>query len=169
VAEFWNPTVQTRGYATAVAAASRPELTVSEVKRLAWLQLRRLAMLADGARLHLVLDEAVLRKTIGSPSVMTAQLAHLLAAGAEASVELQVLALASARPVLSDSFTVLSFADQTDPDVGYVSSVRGEAIRQERDADVRTMRDIFDTLSRAALAPRESANLISNLLTRAKT
>src|SRR5262245_60425815 len=64
--------VQTRGYAAAACAASRPDLSADQVRRLAWLATRRREMLADGAELHLVLDEAVLRRTIGPPDVLTA-------------------------------------------------------------------------------------------------
>ena len=158
--------VQTEGYATAACTASRPDLTATQVRRLVAVQSRRQQMLASGVEVHLILDEAVLRRRIGAPSVMTAQLGHLLTAGAEPSVTLQVLSLAGRRPVLSDSFTVLSFTDPADPDVGYLSGVKGQAIAQERDTDVRAMRNVFDVLSRAALTPEESADLISGLANR---
>ena len=156
--------VQTRGYATAVYAASRTDLTSDQIKRLAWLQTRRKEMLASGAELHLVLDEAVLRRTIGTASVLTAQLEHLLMVSAWPAATVQVLSLAGARPVLSDSFTVLSFSDQDDPDVGYVSGARGQAIRRERASDVQAMREVFDELSRAALTPSDSVELITTLI-----
>lgn len=156
--------VQTRAYASAVYAASRPELTADQVKRLAWLQTRRPEMLADGAELHLILDEAVLRRTVGTAHVMIAQLQHLLAVAGRPSTTVQVLRLASLRPVLSDSFTVLSFADQGDPDVGYYDGVRGQAIRQERESDVRAMRHVFDQLRRAAMTPTDTAKVITKLI-----
>jgi transcriptional regulator with XRE-family HTH domain len=159
--------VQTRAYAAAVGAASRPDLSAEQLKRLAWLQTRRREMLADGAEVLLVLDEAVLRRTIGTASVMAAQHQHLLAA-ASPSMTVQVLRLAGSRPVLSDSFTVLSFADPADPDVGYRTGAQGQAIRQDRAATVTTLRGIFDQLSRAALTPAESANFIRQVMTDAR-
>ena len=160
--------VQTRGYAAAFYAASRPDLSADQVKRLAWLQTRRREMLADGAELHLVLDEAVLRRTIGAPAVMAAQLEHLTAVAASSWATVQVLSLAGSRPVLSDSFTLLSFADQDDPDVGYAGGVRGQAVTRERASDVRAMRNVFGELSQSALAPPESADLISALTREAR-
>jgi transcriptional regulator with XRE-family HTH domain len=160
--------VQTRGYAAAVYMASRPDLSADQVKRLAWLQTRRREMLADGVQLHLVLDEAVLRRTIGPSGVLTAQLEHLLGVAAWPWASVQVLSLAGSRPVLSDSFTLLSFADPADPDVGYVSGVRGQAIRQERAADVQAMQDAFGELSRAALTPPETTDLITELIEHAR-
>jgi transcriptional regulator with XRE-family HTH domain len=161
--------VQTRGYAAAVYTASRPGLSADQVGRLAWLQTRRREMLADGVQLHLVLDEAVLRRAIGPPGVMAAQLEHLLAVAAWPWASVQAPSLARSRPVLSDSFTLLSFADQADPDVGYVSGVRGQAIRQERAADVRAMQNIFAELSRAALTPPETTGLITGLIAHARS
>jgi transcriptional regulator with XRE-family HTH domain len=160
--------VQTRRYATAACAASRPDLSADQVKRLAWLATRRREMLADGVQLHLVLDEAVLRRTIGTPGVMAAQLEHLTAVAAWPWATVRVLSLAGSRPLLSDSFTLLSFADQDDPDVGYVGGVRGQAVRRERASDVRAMRNVFGELSRAALTPPESADLISALTREAR-
>lgn len=81
---------------------------------------------------------------------------------------MQVLSLARSRPVLSDSFTLLSFADQADPDVGYVGGVQGQAIRQERASDVRALENAFGELSRAALTPPQSADLISALTREAR-
>lgn len=156
--------VQTRAYAAAVCAASRPEFTADQVRRLAWVQTRRQQMLADGTELHLILDEAVLRRTIGTPDVLTGQLEYLLTIATRPSTTMQVLSLASARPVLSGSLTVLSFADQDDPDVGYRAGVRGQAIRQERALDVQAMRTVFDELSRAALTPLDTADLIAKLI-----
>ena len=159
--------VQTRGYATAVYAASRPDLTADQVKRLAWLQTRRREMLADGVKLHLVLDEAVLRRTIGTAAVLTAQIEHLLTVATWSWTTVQVLSLARSRPVLSDSFSLLRFADQGDPDVGYVGGVRGQAIRRERAFDVRAMQNAFGQLSRAALTPPDTADFITELIAHA--
>lgn len=155
--------VQARKYAAAAIAASRPSLNGEQVKRLVALQSRRQQLLQGGAEVHLVLDEAVLRRTIGTPTVMAEQLERLVTVGARSRVRLQVLRFATPRVVLTDSFTVLSFADLADADVAYFSGVRGQAVRQEREAEVRVARAGFAKLSSAALSPSNSAELISAL------
>lgn len=156
--------VQTRGYAAAALAASRPGLTTDQVKRLAALQKRRQQLLDGGTDVHLVLDEAVLRRTIGTPGVMAEQLQHLLAAGARSWVRLQVLSFATPRVAVTSSFTVLSFADPADSDLAYFSDVKGRAVRQEGEAEVQATRAGFDLLSGAALPALQSAHLISALI-----
>jgi len=89
------------------------------VKRLVALQSRRQQLLDGGTDVHLVLDEAVLLRTIGTPGVMTEQLQRLLDVGTRSCVSLQMLRLATPRAVLTGSFTVLSFADSADTDVAY--------------------------------------------------
>lgn len=156
--------VQVRGYAAAAIAASRPNLNADQVKRLVALQSRRQQLLDGGAQVYLVLDEAVLRRRIGTPGVMAEQLERLLAVGARSWVRLQVLRFTTQRSVVTDSFTVLGFADPADTDVAYFTGVRGQVIRQERESEVRATRAGFDQLSGAALSATESAALISALL-----
>lgn len=109
--------VQTRRYAAAALPASRPGLTGDQVKRLVALQLRRQQLLDGGTDVHFVLDEAVLRRTIGTPGLIAEQLRHLLTVGARSWVKLQVLSLTTPHVVLTGSFTVLSFADPADTDL----------------------------------------------------
>lgn len=158
--------VQTRTYAAAALAASRPDLTGDQVKRLVALQSRRQQLLDGSTDVHLVFDEAVLRRTIGTPGVMAEQLQHLLAVGARSWVQLQVLSLATSHMVLTGSFTILSFADSADTDLAYFTSVRGQAARPERDSEVQTVLAAFDQLCGAALRPLDSAHIIGALLRR---
>lgn len=159
--------LQVRRYAAAALAASRPDLTGDQVKQLVELQARRQQLLDGRAEVHLVLDEAVVHRTIGALGVMADQLKRLVAVGVRPCMRLQVLSLATPRTILTGSFTVLSFADSADTDVAYFGSVRGRAIRQEREADVRATRAEFNQLSDLALSPLESADLMSVMLQQA--
>ena len=60
--------------------------------------------------------------------------------------------------------TLAVYAHPDDADVAYFGGVRGQVVRQERAAQVRAARAIFGELSRAALAPPESADLIRDLI-----
>jgi hypothetical protein len=137
------------------------------VKRLVALQSRRQHLIEGGADVHLILDEGILRRTIGAAGVMAEQLEHLLAVRARSWLRLRVLSLATRRAVLTDSFTVLSFANSTDTDVAYFCGLRGQVVRQEREVEVHATRAGFDQLSGAALSPSESADLIRALLRQA--
>jgi transcriptional regulator with XRE-family HTH domain len=162
--------VRTADYARALIAARRPELAADQVERLVTVQMRRQHALRgeNPIRLRLILDEAVLLRSIGSPAVMREQLAQLIAAGRLPTVNIQVARLAGPpRRVLAPSFCVLSFAEPGDGDVACSAGLRGQVLLEQRPAEVRAMRRTFDALSRTALPPRASAELIGDLANRA--
>jgi hypothetical protein len=84
------------------------------------------------------------------------QLRHLLTVGARPSVRVQVLGLATPRMLLTGSFAVLSFADLADTGVASFYGVRGQVVRQEREAEARATLAGFDQLSGGAVAIRVS-------------
>lgn len=158
--------VRTEEYSRAVIAASRPELTPEQVERLVAVQQRRQEVLggSEPIRLHLILDESVLLRSVGPASVMRSQLEHLIEAASKPTVAIQVLSLASARrDVLTGSFAILSFAEPGDADVACAEGLRGQVLLSERDAEVHEMRLMFDALSQSALSPPASAELIRDL------
>lgn len=162
--------LQTQEYATAVCRASRPDLTSDQVRRLVTLRLRRQELLGGTGkhRMHLVIDESALLRSIGSAGTMAGQLEQLLRLTSQAPVTLQVLTLAQVRSVLTEPFTILSFADQADADIACASSLRGQLIFEERGPEVRALRATFKALTRAAKSPPESVKLISDLVERSE-
>jgi transcriptional regulator with XRE-family HTH domain len=157
--------LQTEQYASAVIRASRPDLPAEQIARLVRLRLRRQELLkgTDKHRLHLVVDESALLRSIGSAGTMIGQLEHLRELIAQAPVTVQVLTLARVRTVLTEPFTMLSFADQGDTDIACATSIRGQLIFEEREAEVRALRSTFDALTRAAMPPSDSAAFVSRL------
>jgi hypothetical protein len=115
----------------------------------------------DPLKLWLILNEAVILRTVGGAEVMHGQLTHLLEASEWPSVMLQVLPLCSgAHPALNGPFCILEFPERSGPDVVYTEGVAGHAYL-ERDSDVRACAEAFDQLQAAALSPADSADLIS--------
>ncbi|HXP19569.1 MAG TPA: helix-turn-helix transcriptional regulator [Streptosporangiaceae bacterium] len=158
--------LQTEDYARAVIAASRLGLAPEQVDRLVAVQLRRQDVLSRGdpIRLWLVLDESALLRSMGPPEVMNRQLGRLLEASQRPEATVQVLRLSGgSHPVLSGSFSVLSFAEPADPDVVCAEGIRGQLQLDERGTEVRAMGQVFDALSDAALGPADSADLIRDL------
>jgi len=118
----------------------------------------------DPIRLWLVLDESALLRSMGPPEVMNRQLGRLLEASQRPEATVQVLRLSGgSHPVLSGSFSVLSFAEPADPDVVCAEGIRGQLQLDERGTEVRAMGQVFDALSDAALGPADSADLIRDL------
>jgi len=152
--------LRTREYGRAVIAARRPELTSEQVERLMAVQARRQEVLrgSDPIELRLVLDESVLLRSIGPPSVMRGQLDRLAEACSEPGVTIGVLGLAAAqRPSLAGSFGILSFAEPADADVACAEGIRGQVLLEQRGAEVQALRLTFDALSMSAMSAPDSA------------
>src|SRR6202046_1781467 len=88
--------LQTEDYAQAIARLGHPAGSPDEIKRRVSLQLTRQAVLTRPtlSSLWLVLDEAALRRPVGSPEVMRGQLRHLMEAGGPPHISPQGLPLA---------------------------------------------------------------------------
>jgi transcriptional regulator with XRE-family HTH domain len=165
-ADVVHELLQTEDYARAATAASRPELPAADVDRLVVVTRSRQQVLADAAQVQfrLILDEAVLLRSVGPAALMRAQLAYLLDAAGRPNVTVQVLRLLAAeRLVLTGSFAIVSFCEPGDEDVLCTPSPRGQVLLDERYADVHAMRLMFDALSLSAMSPPASANLIREL------
>lgn len=116
----WEPQVvpgllQTEDYAREVILATRgiARITHSGVRSRVEARLDRQRSVlhrADPARLTVVLDESALMRRFGEPSVMRAQMEHLLEVSLLPHVSVQVLALDSLHPVNTSAFIHLKFA-----------------------------------------------------------
>jgi hypothetical protein len=110
-----------------------------------------------------VIEESALRRVIGGPDVMCAQLAHVLEAADLDTVTIQVLPSdVRAHPSVTGAFTVLSFDGLGEPDIGYVEHPMG-SVHIEKAEDVARGRLMLDHLHSLALNPDESAALIERV------
>jgi transcriptional regulator with XRE-family HTH domain len=122
---------------------------------------RRLTTREGQLTLWTVLNEAVIRRLVGSGAIMREQLAHLIELGKLDNVTLQLLPFGvGAHASMRSSFTVLQLSEQSNPDVVYLEAPTG-ALYIEKLDDVRRYRLMFDHLRAQALGPRESEALIA--------
>jgi transcriptional regulator with XRE-family HTH domain len=157
--------LQTEEYARSVMTTVRRKLNPDEIEALVALRIQRQDAIlgADPLDLWLIIDEAVIRRTMGPPDLMRRQLLHLAEASLWPNVTLQVLPFSSGpHPSLNGPFAIIEFPDRFDPDVVYTESVAGQAYL-ERERDVRSCAEAFDLLRAAALSPADSTELISGL------
>ncbi len=159
--------LQTEDYARAVIRAARPDEPAERLDRLVELRIARQARLSGGETLIgcFVLDEAVLRRTVGGREVMRRQLEHLIELAERPNVTMQVLPFdKGAHASLDGSFVTLRFPDTSiDADVVYVEGPAGnvylEAVESVRDATAR-----FDRLRVLAPDEAESRRFIARVL-----
>ncbi|WP_030677313.1 Scr1 family TA system antitoxin-like transcriptional regulator [Streptomyces rimosus] len=154
--------LQTEAYARELLHAARPNVAVEELLA-ARLDRQKLLAVGNPPTLWVVLDEAVLRRQVGSASIMRAQLAHLLRAQeASERVVVQVLPFRQgAHPAMGGSITVLSFRHRSD--VVYLEgSHSGELVEQPE--QVAGYELAFDHLQAQALSQRASVDLIRTVM-----
>ena len=155
--------LQTADYAHSLFSAIRPQDTEMDLSRRVDLRLARQTVLErtrSPLRLRLILDEAVLRRTIGGPAVMHNQLVHLSQAMDRPHVTVQVLTYATgAHAGLIGPFGIFTFADPRDPDVAYSEGPAGVAYL-EKAGDVGRLKKVFARLLQQAASPSETQAII---------
>ncbi len=155
--------LQTEDYARAVITGVWPTATEAEVEQLVQARLDRQQLLSDDEPLELwaVIDEAVVRRLVGGPKVMQAQVAHLIEMAHQANVTVQVIPFgAGAHPGMPGSFVYMEFKDPADSDLVYIDTMAGDLFL-ETEADLRRYGSMFDHLRATALSPNESVSLNS--------
>jgi len=124
--QFVPGLLQTKEYARSVILLGHETARGEEIERRVGLRMARQQQLfrPDAPRLWAVVDEAALRRPIGGPKVMRAQLMALIEATSRSSVRLQVIPFrAGGHAAAGGAFTILRFPDQDLPDVVYLEQL----------------------------------------------
>ncbi|MEU1468261.1 helix-turn-helix transcriptional regulator [Streptomyces sp. NPDC005761] len=130
--------LQTPGYARAVLRGGLPNGSEEELARRVELRLRRQSLLEqeDAPTLWVVMEEAVLHRTVGSPQVMREQLERLLDISELAHVSLDIVPFtAGAHMGACAPFTYFRFEERELPDIVY-SELLSAAVYFDQRADV---------------------------------
>ncbi|HEX2313709.1 MAG TPA: helix-turn-helix transcriptional regulator [Thermomonospora sp.] len=162
-AQLIHGLLQTEDYARAVITAGRMLPSAADVDRRIAARKARQALLdrPNAPDLHIVLDEAVLRRPIGGRGVMREQLLWLARFARRPKITLRVLPYsAGAHAGLDGRFTILSFPDPADPDIAYVEGTMGD-VYLESSVETGQHGSRFDRIVKAALSPEDSAHLLT--------
>ncbi|TDW15164.1 helix-turn-helix domain-containing protein [Kribbella kalugense] len=168
--QFVPGLLQTPEYARAVLKFGRQDLPLprAEEDRLVALRQSRQDVLTRQrpARLWAVVDEAVLRRPIGSPAILKAQLEYLIEASRRHNVTLQIIPFAKGGYISTGgAFTLLRYNDSDLPDIVYIEHLTSAIYldkREELDTYVVTM----DAVSITAAQPRETENILRQAIAR---
>ncbi|NGO71092.1 helix-turn-helix domain-containing protein [Streptomyces boncukensis] len=128
--------LQTPAYARATLRVGFPHESEAQLDRRVELRMRRQRILERTAppTLWLVMDETALRRVIGGPEVMRAQIDALLHAMQYEHIALSVLPFgAGAHPGTGGHYSYLRFAEPEIPDTVYLESLSSAQYFQERD------------------------------------
>jgi transcriptional regulator with XRE-family HTH domain len=150
--------LQTADYAREILMAWNPAATAERIERAIGARAARQQRLTLDEPLQLVaiLDEAVLRRPIGGPEMMRAQLAHLVERAALPNVDIRVLPFAAgAHASLSGPFDIMQFRDERD--LVYLET-RGGSMYLDR---LEQFADALRRLEAVALSEQQSRAMIA--------
>jgi transcriptional regulator with XRE-family HTH domain len=155
--------LQTESYARSIIRAIYPQIAEQILKERVEARIQRQELLdkADRPRLRVLLDEAVLRRHVGGPKVMVEQLTKILDATAREKAIVLIVPFSSGAQAGSESnFTLFEFEDATN-----ILHIEGllSSISHDKLAVIERYREVLDHLRDAALSPRESQNLITEI------
>lgn len=156
--------LQTRAYSTAVQQANEIRLAPAEIERLVDIRMKRQEILTrvNAPRLWAILDESVVRRVVGSPSVMKEQLGRLLQAIESPNITLQILPFSmGAHSAALGSFVIIGGREPA-LDVVYVDLHTG-SLFLEKDAELERYRLAFDYLRAQALDMEASFSVIQRI------
>jgi len=157
--QFIPGLLQTEEYARAVVLLANSGQPADEIDRRVQLRMERQHTLtrSDPPRFWAIIDEAVLRRPIGGPSVMRGQLEHLAKMAELPNVTLQAIPFGfGGHAAAGGAFTLLRFPDQTLPDVVYIEQLTSALYLDKRE-DVDTYLEAMERLSVEADTPTRSS------------
>ena len=163
--QFVHSLFQTEDYARAVTRLGHQADSPGEIEDRVALRLKRQDLLTrqDPPRIWSVMDESVLRRPVGGPDVMRAQLQRLIEVAGMPRATIQVVPFArSGHAGESGSFSIMRFGERGLPDVVYIEHLTS-AIYLEQRPDVEHYLGVMDRLSGQALAPAATRRLIEQV------
>jgi transcriptional regulator with XRE-family HTH domain len=158
--------LQTESYAREIIKAIAPKMHPDIYQQRIEVRLRRQQLLDsdNGPRYHALMDEAVLRRPVGGPKMMVAQLDKLIKAARSGRATFQVIPLDIGAHAAQDSnFTLFEFAESSG--LSPVAFVEGLTCNQyvEDPGDVSRYREAIGYLREAALSPDGSVQLATEI------
>jgi transcriptional regulator with XRE-family HTH domain len=154
---------QTPDYARAIIQGIRYDLPPEEIDRRLEFRMERQTRLAETTppQLWTIIDEAILHRIIGDPTIMHHQLKSLVETARLPHVTLQILPFtAGTHAGLDGPFMVFRFPEPTDRDVIYFEHTEFEHYVDDPDA-IALYVSMFDQIQAAALNSDDSIDLLS--------
>jgi hypothetical protein len=164
--QFVPGLLQTEAYARATILLGYAHAHPDEIERRVDLRVerRRILTRADPPQLWAVVDEAALRRPIGGPAVMRAQIEALIEITQLPRVQLQVIPFhVGGHAAAGGAFTILRFPEEDIPDVVYLEQLTGALYLGKRE-DVDQYASAMGRLSIEAAPPDRTREILAQIL-----
>jgi transcriptional regulator with XRE-family HTH domain len=157
--------LQTEDYARTIIKAIAPRIDSNIHEQRVEVRLRRQQRLEeeDRPRYRVLLDEAALRRRVGTPAIMVAQFDKVLDAMRQNKATVQVIPFDAGEYTAVDAYFVLLEFD--DPNLSPVIFIEGLTGNQyiERKVEIARYREAIESMRDSALSTRNSFSLIQRL------
>lgn len=164
--------LQTRAYARAVLSTPAGYVSEEETNLSVQVRLDRQEMLARprAPRLEVVLNEAVIRRQVGSPELMAEQIEHLLTVGRQNNIVIKIVPFEAGLHggMVAGSFYLLDFpsvlgGESFEPPLAYSDTITG-ALYLNQPEDIETYRQIWRDLNTRSLNENQTRDLLRTAL-----
>ena len=165
--------LQTEDYARTVIRAGHPDMDDTEIERRVSVRMARQTLLTRVTAppmLDIVLNEAILHRPIGGPTIMVRQLERLVEVGALPTVSVRVLPFAAGlhQGIMSGPFEILRFplnsnGQDTEPPTVYVEGLTG-ALYLDKPHEIERYDAAFSNMWESALDEIASQKLITRMV-----
>jgi transcriptional regulator with XRE-family HTH domain len=164
--QFIPGLLQTEDYARAVMCLGPDAGPESQLERRVSLRMNRQRLLRRPGppRLWMVIDEAALRRPIGGPATMRAQIRHLLEVAALPGITVQVLPFsAGGHAATGGPITLLRFPQQELSDVVYLEQL-ASAVYPGKPAEIQHYWNVLNQVATDAEPPAATTGILRRIL-----
>jgi transcriptional regulator with XRE-family HTH domain len=161
--------LQTEDYARTLIAADNPGVSDQEINRRVQVRIARQALLTRVTApptTGILLNEAILRRPVGGPQIMAAQLHHLAEAATLPNVSIRVVPFSAGlhHGVMSGPFVILRFpangdGQDSEPPTVYVDGYTG-ALYLDKPNEIQRYNDAYADIMSSSQDEPASSNLI---------
>ncbi|HET8661484.1 MAG TPA: DUF5753 domain-containing protein, partial [Micromonosporaceae bacterium] len=160
--------LQTEDYARAVILLGHSSSSPADIEHRVQLRMQRQRSVFEhhggSPRVWAVVDEAALRRPIGGPAVMRAQLKRLIEATTVPEVRLQVMPISAAGYAWAGGpFTIMRFPDQEIPDIVYIEHL-ASALYLDKPEETNDYAVMMDELCIEAEPPDRTGEIVERAL-----
>jgi transcriptional regulator with XRE-family HTH domain len=164
--QFVPGLLQTEDYARAITLLGHPGASAEEVERRVSLRVARQEFLTNpqASTLWAVVDEAALRRPLGGPQVLRAQLQYLIEVTELPNITLQIVPFhRGGHAAAGGPFTILRFSEPDLPDIVYLEQLTSALYLDKRD-DIDHYMAIMDRLCVEADSPAETITFLTRIV-----
>ena len=161
--------LQTESYAHTLIEADNPGVDAQEIDRRVHVRIARQALITRvtaAPELDVVLNEAIIKRPVGGPGVMHAQLSRLAEASTLPNVSLRIMPFSAGlhHGIMSGPFVILHFpvngdGKATEPPTVYVDGFTG-ALYLDKPSEIQRYEKAFSDIWESALTEDASRELI---------